>query len=214
MDRCEEGTAVYERLRARHVEDAGAHLAEHCERTTWDRERLDGERVRRLLSLVRFAQRRSPWHRERLAALDPERIDVEDLGRIPPMTKVDLMADFDRAVATGGPGFQSATTTAAATRTARSGASSHNWSPSGTSSRSRRRPPELGGPGGFPLRGAAAPRSAGGCRRSFARRTPAAGARSRESPSTRCSVRAPPSGGRWRRARPASGGSAAQRSRR
>ena len=42
---------------------------------------------------------RSPWHRERLAGVDPDGLDEDSLRAVPPMTKADLMENFDRIVA-------------------------------------------------------------------------------------------------------------------
>jgi phenylacetate-CoA ligase len=96
--RCEEGTGAYERLRARHIDEAHAHLGGHLERITWHRERLRRVRRQRLRSLIRFVQRASPWHRARLGTVDAGRMGVEGLAHVPPMTKDDLMANFDRIV--------------------------------------------------------------------------------------------------------------------
>ncbi|HWE35258.1 MAG TPA: phenylacetate--CoA ligase family protein [Isosphaeraceae bacterium] len=48
---------------------------------------------RRLRDLVRRAKAGSPFYAERLAGIDPDRFELRD---IPPVTKAELMADFDR----------------------------------------------------------------------------------------------------------------------
>jgi phenylacetate-coenzyme A ligase PaaK-like adenylate-forming protein len=45
--------------------------------------------------LLRKAKDSSPWHRGRLSRIDPDQAAEADLQAIPPMTKEDLMRDFD-----------------------------------------------------------------------------------------------------------------------
>lgn len=87
-----------ERLRLRHLDEARGAVAEHLERIAWSAERIRAERRSRLRDLVRVAQERSPWHRDRLAHLDPATLEEDDLAGVPPMTKADLMANFDDIV--------------------------------------------------------------------------------------------------------------------
>ena len=81
----------YETLRQRHASQYQALLPEHIERITWSSEQLRDERQRRLRALIRVAKERSPWHRERLAHINPGRVTEADLSQIPSMTKDDLM---------------------------------------------------------------------------------------------------------------------------
>ena len=87
--------ADYEALRARHAEQYQALLNDHLARINWSEEQLRAERERRLRAIISAAKERSPWHRARLAHLDPERVTEADLPSIPPMTKEDLMRNFD-----------------------------------------------------------------------------------------------------------------------
>jgi phenylacetate-CoA ligase len=64
--------AEYEDLRQRHVADLAALLAEHVQRLRWPADRLRQERRARLRDLLRVARASSPWHRERLAGVDPD----------------------------------------------------------------------------------------------------------------------------------------------
>jgi phenylacetate-CoA ligase len=68
------------------------------QRLRWPAERLREERQRRLRALLRVALASSPWHRERLAGIDPETLVEEDLPLLPAMTKDDLMANWDAVV--------------------------------------------------------------------------------------------------------------------
>jgi hypothetical protein len=63
--------AEYESLRQRHLADLAALLPEHTQRLHWPAERLGRERRDRLRDLLRVAGSSSPWHRDRLAGVDP-----------------------------------------------------------------------------------------------------------------------------------------------
>ncbi|MGD0255547.1 MAG: phenylacetate--CoA ligase family protein [Acidimicrobiales bacterium] len=88
----------YELRRQQHIEDFLARISDHIARIDWPPERIHTERRERLRELVRVAKERSPWHRERLADVDPETLDEEDLPKLPVMTKDDLMTNFDESV--------------------------------------------------------------------------------------------------------------------
>lgn len=88
----------YETQRQRHVELFFSLLPAHFERLAWTRELIDSERERALRELVRVAKERSPWHRERLATVDPAGLALSDLTSLPTMTKEDLMSHFDDIV--------------------------------------------------------------------------------------------------------------------
>jgi phenylacetate-CoA ligase len=88
----------YEILRQRHQAYAMALAPRLIERIDWPADRLSVHRVQRLRELVREAINRSPWHRERLGGVDAARLDEDSLRELPPMTKADLMDNFDRVV--------------------------------------------------------------------------------------------------------------------
>jgi phenylacetate-coenzyme A ligase PaaK-like adenylate-forming protein len=90
--------AQYEDLRQRHLADLAALLPEHVQRLRWPAERLRQERRDRLRDLLRAAKASSPWHRDRLAGVDPGGFEEADLAGLPPMTKDDLMANWDGVV--------------------------------------------------------------------------------------------------------------------
>jgi phenylacetate-coenzyme A ligase PaaK-like adenylate-forming protein len=85
----------YETLRDRHAQQLAKLLPEYIERTRWPAERLRDERERQLRSLIRIAKEHSPWHAARLAHVDADRVTEADLPSIPPMTKQDMMDNFD-----------------------------------------------------------------------------------------------------------------------
>ncbi len=89
---------TYEELRERHLVRLAELLPDFVGRLTWSREQLRGERAARLREVVAVAKARSPWRRARLAPLDADRLDADDLRALPVMTKDDLMAHFDEIV--------------------------------------------------------------------------------------------------------------------
>jgi phenylacetate-CoA ligase len=88
----------YEQLRLQHVKEFAARLPETLQRLDWSTDQVRAEREHRLRILIRTAQERSPWHRERLGGVNPERLREEDLPGLPTMTKSDLMANWDAIV--------------------------------------------------------------------------------------------------------------------
>ncbi|MHC4220371.1 MAG: phenylacetate--CoA ligase family protein [Planctomycetota bacterium] len=91
-------SASYEELQRQHRADAQSLLPEHVDRLSWSADRLHRERQERLRELVAVARGRSAWHRRRLAGIDPLRLTEAELGNIPPMTKADLMENWDETV--------------------------------------------------------------------------------------------------------------------
>jgi phenylacetate-coenzyme A ligase PaaK-like adenylate-forming protein len=89
---------TYCELRQKHTAEMRSLFPEYIGRLSWPADRLRQEREERLRALVRVAQERSPWHRRRLTGIDPASLTEADLERIPPMTKVDLMAHWDEIV--------------------------------------------------------------------------------------------------------------------
>jgi phenylacetate-coenzyme A ligase PaaK-like adenylate-forming protein len=84
--------------RQRHLRAYAERLPGEAERLTWPLERLRRLRDQRLRSLLSVAKGRSPWHARRLAEIDPNAITGADLSAIPPMTKDDVMANWDDIV--------------------------------------------------------------------------------------------------------------------
>lgn len=93
-----ETTRAYETTRQRHVAYMFEQAPHFFERLSWGRAEIEAEQTRGLRALVRHAIERSPWHRARLAGVDPDGLTPDDLAAIPPMTKADLMANWDAIV--------------------------------------------------------------------------------------------------------------------
>ena len=90
--------ADYETLRQQHFQLYGELLPQYIDRIQWPAERLRAEREQRLRELIRIAKERSPWHRARLDHIDADRVTEADLPSIPPMTKQDMMDNFDEVL--------------------------------------------------------------------------------------------------------------------
>ena len=65
------------------------------DRIHWSAEEIRNHQQRELRKLLAIAKEKSPWHRNRLADIDPATFTLDDLARIPPMTKDDMMANLD-----------------------------------------------------------------------------------------------------------------------
>lgn len=91
--------ADYESIRQRHAARLFELVPARFEAMTWTGERRREEQVAQLRALIARAQATSPWHRRRLAGIAAERMTLADLATVPPMTKGDLMQNFDEIVA-------------------------------------------------------------------------------------------------------------------
>ena len=96
----DDSKAAYEHLRAAHLAAVRASLEDHLARLEWPRERIERYRVERLRSLLTFARERSPFHAGRMADVDPATATVDDLARLPPMTKREAQDEWDAIVTT------------------------------------------------------------------------------------------------------------------
>jgi len=64
----------------------------------WTGDRIAAERETRLRTMLAAAIERSPWHRQRLAGIDLSMSGERLLAALPPMSKHDLMTNFDTIV--------------------------------------------------------------------------------------------------------------------
>src|SRR5215469_4669126 len=87
-----------ERLRERAAARLAERLPEHVARLSWGRSRLAAHQRDRLRELLAHAAANSPFHARRLAGIDIDRFEVADLPRLPVMTKVEMMSQFDDVV--------------------------------------------------------------------------------------------------------------------
>jgi len=89
---------AYESIRQRHVDYMWQLMPEYVKRLSWSRTEIEAEQTRALRSLLDHANTHSPWHKERLASINPSTATIADLDKIPPMTKEDLMSNWDSIV--------------------------------------------------------------------------------------------------------------------
>src|SRR3954447_17130854 len=93
---------VYERLRAAHLSAVRAALPDHVARLDRPRERIERHRTERLRALLGWARERSPFHAARTGEVDPATATVEDLARLPVMTKREAQEEWDAIVTAPG----------------------------------------------------------------------------------------------------------------
>jgi phenylacetate-coenzyme A ligase PaaK-like adenylate-forming protein len=80
------------------VADFEAMFPEYLGRIEWTADRVADQRRHALRTLLAIAVARSPWHRERLAGIDPGGFSEAHIESLPVMTKTDLMDNFDHLV--------------------------------------------------------------------------------------------------------------------
>lgn len=68
------------------------------ERLSWPKERQEAFRLTELKAFLAHARKHSPWHRARLQSVDIDALTMDRLADIPPMTKADLMENWDAIV--------------------------------------------------------------------------------------------------------------------
>ena len=85
-------------LRARFGHALAGRVEPHIERLSWDAERLVEYQRERLRALLVCAVERSPFHARRLAGIDPERFELDQLDELPVMTKEEMMAGLDEVL--------------------------------------------------------------------------------------------------------------------
>lgn len=91
-------TDSYETTRLRHVAFEQQIMAELILRLNWSRAQIEAEQSRALRAFLRHAVDNSRWHRARLRGLDLEDFCAARLSEIAPMTKHDLMENWDAIV--------------------------------------------------------------------------------------------------------------------
>jgi len=85
-------------LPARMSAELAWRLGQYTQRLGWDAGQLAAHQRDRLRVLLAHAAEHSPFHARRLSGLDLERLELTDLGRLPVMTKSQMMAEFDDVV--------------------------------------------------------------------------------------------------------------------
>lgn len=88
----------YRQLASEAMASMLTRVAEAMGRLEWSPAQLADFRREALRDSLAFASERSAWHRPRLAGLDLDTVDADDLSSLPTMTKADLMANWDAIV--------------------------------------------------------------------------------------------------------------------
>ena len=88
----------WERLRTQFQTQLLAGIPEHLQRLTRSPQQIQAAQRDGLRRLLTHAVTHSPFHRRRLAGVDPERLEPADLSSLPVMTKADMMAALDDVV--------------------------------------------------------------------------------------------------------------------
>jgi phenylacetate-CoA ligase len=82
-------------LSARFGSALAGRLEDHVGRLSWTAERLVEHQREQLRALLACAVERSPFHAPRLAGIDPERFELDQLSELPVMSKPEMMTSFD-----------------------------------------------------------------------------------------------------------------------
>jgi phenylacetate-CoA ligase len=90
--------ANVEEQRAAHYAHLVSLMPELMGRLSWSRAEIDAYRTKAFREILAHAQAHSPWHAKRTASIDAASATLDDLKRIPVMTKNDLMANWDAIV--------------------------------------------------------------------------------------------------------------------
>src|SRR5262252_1698948 len=85
----------FERLRTSVQEEMIARVPEQIERLRWGREQIEAAQREGLRALLTHAIETSPYHRQRLADIDPIHFELADLSGLPVMTKAEMMDSLD-----------------------------------------------------------------------------------------------------------------------
>jgi phenylacetate-CoA ligase len=86
------------RRRREQLAAVAQRLPEHLARLSWSADQIKAERQRALRETLAFAKANSPWHAERLKNIDAETFTEADVGRLPTMSKADVMSNWDNIV--------------------------------------------------------------------------------------------------------------------
>jgi phenylacetate-CoA ligase len=80
------------------VQAIRAALEDHVTRLTWSRDQIERHRLERLRGLLGYARQRSVFHADRMGDLDPSAMTIEDLGRLPAMSKEESQREWDSII--------------------------------------------------------------------------------------------------------------------
>lgn len=73
-------------------------LPKYIERLSWSRSQIQELQLNRLKDILSLAKSNSSWHSSRLKDVDVSNFEISDLSKLPSMTKLDLMNNWDDIV--------------------------------------------------------------------------------------------------------------------
>src|SRR5215469_10335626 len=85
----------FEPLRAWVQAELLAQMPEQIGRLRWGGEQIEATQRDGLRALLAHAIENSPFHRRRLAGIDPSHVELSDLSSLPVMTKAEMMDSLD-----------------------------------------------------------------------------------------------------------------------
>jgi len=91
-----------EARRAAHLAHFYTLIPEMLSHIGWTREEIDAHQTKALREMIAHAKTHSPWYAARLTHIDADTATLEDLERVPVMTKHDLMEHWDEIVTVPG----------------------------------------------------------------------------------------------------------------
>ena len=91
-------SSEFQQLRRRHLEEIRVYTPKVVEHLSWSRDQVQEEQTRRLRKVIAQAQASSPFYADRLGHIETSTFEVGDLVNIPPLTKHDVMENWDRIV--------------------------------------------------------------------------------------------------------------------
>lgn len=89
---------TYLEIHQRQLADVCSYTATAVARLAWSRDQVLEEQRRALRKMVRLAQEGSPFYAKRIGHLESSTMELSDLEKIPPLTKADVMENWDDLV--------------------------------------------------------------------------------------------------------------------
>lgn len=88
----------FEKLHQKSLQQFRDILPAAVKQLDWNRSQIEAEQTRRLRLSLANAKANSPYYAERLSVIDPDSFELADLPKIPPITKAEVMENWDRIV--------------------------------------------------------------------------------------------------------------------
>lgn len=86
---------TYESIRDKLKYEAAKRLPEYTKHLKWDRQTIENEQLKQLKPLLKHASTHSKWYKKHLQGIDIEKFSLKDLSKIKPITKRDVMENWN-----------------------------------------------------------------------------------------------------------------------